>query len=197
MATPGHEFDDIVDGRASGVINAGAGGGGGGGGANLSNFDAEKAENDEADCLNPFIEMQFAVMCMEKAETHFKLITSMRASTLPRLTKWDASILSTFLTDFPDLANDVDKLRNLDEERDLKSPAMKKRWREFMMKFEKEIDEYNFGTLIRANCEDDYTQANSMFGYRLQFYAIEIQRNKLGLNDSVYEQVQKDPKRFD
>jgi hypothetical protein len=32
--------------------------------------------------------MQFAVMCMEKAETHFKLISSMRASTLPRLTKY-------------------------------------------------------------------------------------------------------------
>ncbi|GAA5841730.1 hypothetical protein JCM11251_007068 [Rhodosporidiobolus azoricus] len=190
---PGDEFDAIVDGKASSVIQTGgaSSGGGGGGGANLSNFDAEKAENDEG------IEMQFAVMCMEKAETHFKLITSMRASTLPRLTKWDDAILATFLLDFPDLAHDKEKLRNLNEERDLKSPTMKKRWREFMMKFEKEIDEYNFGTLIRANCEDDYTQENSMFGYRLQFYAIEIQRNRLGLNDSVYEQVQKDPKRFD
>jgi hypothetical protein len=25
-------------------------------------------------------------------------------------------------------------------------------------------DEYNFGTLIRANVEDDYTQENSIFG---------------------------------
>lgn len=77
-------------------------------------------------------------------------------------------------------------------------------------------DEYNFGTLIRANVEDDYTQENSIFGvssflspsalcglspfcqltrygrttgYRLQFYAIEIARNRRGLNDKVYELV--------
>ncbi|GAA6044260.1 hypothetical protein JCM8097_002100, partial [Rhodosporidiobolus ruineniae] len=56
--------------------------------------------------------------------------------------------------------------------------------------------EYNFGTLVRLNCEDDYTQENSMFGYRLQFYAIEIARNKLGLNDEVYDLAQADPKRF-
>lgn len=26
------------------------------------------------------------------------------------------------------------------------------------------VDEYNFGTLIRLNAEDDYTETNSMFG---------------------------------
>lgn len=28
----------------------------------------------------------------------------------------------------------------------------------------REAIDYNFGTLIRANCEEDYTQENSIFG---------------------------------
>ncbi|GAA5854948.1 hypothetical protein JCM8547_002318 [Rhodosporidiobolus lusitaniae] len=177
-------IDDIISGGSFGAL------GPDGASQGLpSSFRAEDAQNDEA------IEMQFAVMCMEKAETHFKLISSMKASTLPRLTKWDDLIMESFEKHFPDWQND-DKLKVINED-ELKTPEGKKRWREFMMPFEKTIDEYNFGTLIRSNCEDDYTQENSMFGYRLQFYAIEIARNRRGLNDKVYELTQENPKRWD
>ncbi|TNY23745.1 putative polysaccharide biosynthesis protein [Rhodotorula diobovata] len=138
--------------------------------------------------------MAFAVQCAEQAETFFNLITQVQPSTLKRLTKWDDDIVEAFLAAFPEY-DDADKLRVLDED-EIKSPAGKKRWRDFMMPFEKKIDEYNFGTLIRLDCTQDYSEANSMFGYRLQFYALEILRNRKGLNDAVWQKVRDDPNAF-
>lgn len=74
-----------------------------------------------------------------------------------------------------------------------------------------ELD-YNFGSLVRADCEKDYSEENSIFGQspslesvsrlrgmiltlcwivlRLQFYAFEILRNRKGLNDVVWQEHQ-------
>ncbi|GAA6062752.1 hypothetical protein JCM10212_005548 [Sporobolomyces blumeae] len=170
------EIDDIISG--------GSGLGVAGGGGIPSNFSAETAENDQA------IEMQFAVTCVEHAETYWNLITKVQPSTLKRLTKWDDDIYDAFASHFPEYVNDDGtKLRRLNED-EMKDKEGKKRWREFMLPFEKKVDEYNFGTLIRLDCEDDYTETNSMFGYRVQFYAIEIARNRKGLNDKVWKDAQ-------
>ncbi|BGO88556.1 hypothetical protein NBRC10512_004652 [Rhodotorula toruloides] len=174
-------IDDIISG------GSGLGVSGGGGGI-PSTFDPENAQNDEQ------IEMQFAVACMEQAEAYFNLITKVKPSELKRLTKYDDEIMKAFEQHFPDYQSD-ERLRLLKED-ELKSAEGKKRWREFMTdkvfpESMREAIDYNFGTLIRANCEDDYTQENSIFGYRLQFYAIEIARNRRGLNDKVWEQAQK------
>lgn len=45
------------------------------------------------------------------------------------------------------------------------------------------MENYNFGTLIRKNAHDDYNEKNSFIVIRIQFYAIELARNKEGLND--------------
>ncbi|GAA6024345.1 hypothetical protein JCM11491_000385 [Sporobolomyces phaffii] len=180
------EIDDIISGGSVGALGADGRPQG-----IPSTFSAESAENDES------IEMQFAVTCVEQAETYWKLITGIKPSTLKRLTKWDDEIYESFEKHFPDLLEDGGKkLIRLNED-DIKSAAGKKRWREFMMPFEKKVgkcslstDDYNFGTLLRFNAEDDYTEENSMFGYRVQFYAIEIARNRFGLNDKVYEAAQ-------
>ncbi|GAA5826084.1 hypothetical protein JCM3770_000981 [Rhodotorula araucariae] len=180
----GDEMDAIISGSGA---SGGLGVAGGSGGI-PQGFDAENAQNDEG------IEMQFAVMCMEQAEVYFGLITKIKPSELKRLTKWDDEIVEAFLKAFPEY-DDADKLRLLSED-EIKSPGGKRRWREFMMPFADKIDEYNFGTLIRLDCTQDYTQANSMFGYRLQFYALEILRNRKGLNDAVWQRVQDDPDAF-
>ncbi|GAA5949964.1 hypothetical protein JCM3765_007752 [Sporobolomyces pararoseus] len=173
------EIDDIISGGSVGAL-----GSNGQPAALPSTFSAETAENDES------IEMQFAVTCVEQAETYWKLITGIQPSTLKRLTKWDDDIFESFSKHFPDYLEDgAKKLIKLDED-EIKSAGGKKRWREFMMPFEKKVDEYNFGTLIRLNAEDDYTETNSMFGYRVQFYAIEIARNRNGLNDKVWKAAQ-------
>lgn len=76
-------------------------------------------------------------MCFEQADAYFNLITKVKPSELKRLTKWDDEIMESFKTHFPDYQSD-EKLRILDEN-EMKSPAGKKRWRDFMMPFDKKI----------------------------------------------------------
>ena len=76
--------------------------------------------------------------------------------------RWDDEIMEAFEKAFPEMQTD-DKLRKLDEN-EMKSKQGKERWRNFMTPFEKRIDDYNFGTLIRADCSGDYTEENSIFG---------------------------------
>ena len=70
--------------------------------------------------------------------------------------------MDAFAKAFPELQND-EALKVINED-DMKSKVGKERWRNFMTPFEKVIDEYNFGTLLRLNCAEDYTEQNSMFG---------------------------------
>ncbi|KAG0664051.1 hypothetical protein C6P46_001912 [Rhodotorula mucilaginosa] len=177
------EIDDLISANMASGSGAGSAvlSGEGSGSAGVAGFNPEEAQNDES------IEQQFAVMCFEQAEAYFNLITKVKPSELKRLTKWDDEIMESFKTHFPDYQSD-EKLRILDEN-EMKSPAGKKRWRDFMMPFDKKIDEYNFGTLIRTNCEEGYTEENSMFGKSF-FYAIEIARNRRGLNDVVWKRAQ-------
>ncbi|KAL7006088.1 diacylglycerol O-acyltransferase 1 [Cystobasidiomycetes sp. EMM_F5] len=109
-------------------------------------FDAANAPNNED------IEKQFAVKCMEHAETYWKLITALPPSKL-RLTKHDDELVSSFLADFPEF-NDNEKLARITDD-EIKSPAMKDRWRTFFKKWEKTMD--NFGTLMRSDCKLEYS----------------------------------------
>ncbi|KAI9137873.1 UPF0368 protein Cxorf26-like protein [Paraphysoderma sedebokerense] len=123
----------------------------------------------------PEMEKQWAVKALHQAETYYKLITSLDPSRL-RLTKIDDEIYSEFKEAFPNLR--IDKV----EIEDFKSEKSKAAWREFIMKFEKKVADYNFGTLLRMDCRGDYTDDNSLFVTRVQFYAVEIARNREGLN---------------
>lgn len=96
-----------------------------------------------------------------------------------RLTPNDDVIYSHFRQDFPDLNVDV---INEDE---LKSAAGKAKWRPFCEKFKNIVEDYSFGTLMRADAKDEYTDANTLLVPRIQFYAIEIARNREGINDSI------------
>ncbi|KAI9249550.1 putative polysaccharide biosynthesis protein [Sporodiniella umbellata] len=121
------------------------------------------------------IEKQWAVKAMHHAETYFNLISAMDGSQL-RLTNIDDEIFQDFQETFPEV-----DVTHLDEEQ-FKSAAGKEKWRNFVNKYEKRVNEFNFGSLIRIDCREDYTEQNTMFGVRMQFYAIEIARNKKGLN---------------
>lgn len=97
------------------------------------------------------------------------------------------------MQEFPDFS--VEKV-NLEL---LKSEAAKAKWRPWMNKYEKRVQDFNFGTLLRLDASEDYTEENSIFGKlvllstrrdlsylvatRIQFLAIEITRNRLQLND--------------
>lgn len=141
----------------------------------MSTFDAETAENLED------IEKQFAVKAVTQAETYWGLLEKIPGSKL-KLTKHDDAIFEQLLEDFPEFKEPA----NVAEisEAAMKSALGKAKWRTFCEKF-KDIEDYNFGTLLRTKCDDFYTQEGAMFAVRIQFYAIEICRNRYGLNDWI------------
>ncbi|RDL31098.1 Uncharacterized protein BP5553_09887 [Venustampulla echinocandica] len=142
-------------------------------------FNAEEADNLED------IEKQFAVKVVQHMSTYWAILEKVRGSTL-RLTKLDDEIYLHLRKDFPEF----DPSKTIDED-EMKSKIGKERWRNFMMAYEKKIDDYNFGTVMRANPKWEYGEDETIFVPRMQFYAIEIARNKAGLNDWVYDNSEK------
>ncbi|KAF3315995.1 hypothetical protein TWF173_002776 [Orbilia oligospora] len=144
-------------------------------------FNAETAENSED------IEKQFAVKAVMYMQTHWELLTRCRGTDL-KLTKIDDEIYEHLKETFPDL--DVSK--KLDED-EMKSKEGKEKWRNFVNVYENKVKDFNFGTMLRTEPGAEYDQNTTIFSVRMQytfqFYAIEIARNKLGLNDWIYNQA--------
>ncbi|XP_053321509.1 protein PBDC1 [Spea bombifrons] len=129
---------------------------------------------------DPNVEMIWAMKAYQHAEVYFNLISSVDPRIL-KLTKTDDLIYKTFREDFPDLR--IDKI----DAEELKSAEAKERWRPFCMKFEKLVEDFNYGTLLRLDSSCDYTEENTIFSTRIQFFAIEIARNREGCNDKVFQ----------
>lgn len=120
--------------------------------------------------------------------TYWAILEKMRGSML-RLTKMDDEIYEHFKREFPEF----DPKETIDEDK-MKSKEGKERWRNFMMTYEKTVEDYNFGTMLRLNPKFEYGEKETIFGLpalvpingqstdtgvtamRMQFYAIEIAR---------------------
>lgn len=76
-----------------------------------------------------------------------------------RLTKIDDEIHEHFKNEFPDF--DLEGTINEDE---MKSKAGKERWRNFINTYDKRIDDFNYGTMLRANAKWEYGEKESIFG---------------------------------
>ncbi|KOS23323.1 Protein PBDC1 -like protein [Escovopsis weberi] len=160
------------------------------GGPIPKNFDAENADNMEEACpslpslTSKGIEQQFAVKAVQHLETYWAILQKVKGSTL-RLTKIDDDIYDHLKKDFPEF----DPAATINED-EMKSKSGKERWRAFMNAYEKKVDDFNFGTMLRNNPKVEYEQETTIFVPRMQFYAVEIARNKNGLNDWIYEKAQ-------
>ncbi|KAL7731658.1 hypothetical protein ACLKA6_000954 [Drosophila palustris] len=141
-------------------------------GASMLSRPAEEFGNDS------LVEDLWAIKALEHAEVHFNLLTSVHPSQL-RLTPYDDQIYATFRQDFPDL-----QVGRLTDDI-LKSASEKLKWRQFAEKFNK-MDDYSYGTLMRADASKEFSPDNSIFVFRVQFLAIEIARNREGCNDEVH-----------
>uniref|UniRef100_A0A663E8M0 Polysaccharide biosynthesis domain containing 1 n=1 Tax=Aquila chrysaetos chrysaetos TaxID=223781 RepID=A0A663E8M0_AQUCH len=136
-------------------------------------------------CLTPLlppqprVELAWAMKAHQHAQVYFNLISSVDPKFL-NLTKVDDQIYSEFRKSFKDLKIDV-----LDPE-ELKSESAKEKWRPFCLRFEGVVEDFNYGTLLRLDCRKDYTEENTIFATRIQFFAIEIARNREGCNSVVY-----------
>ncbi|USP82472.1 uncharacterized protein yc1106_09746 [Curvularia clavata] len=142
----------------------------------------EETENFEE------IEKQFAVKgtddFVQHMETYWKILEKVPGSKL-RLTKIDDEIYEHLKKDFPEF----DAAATLNED-EMKSKEGKERWRKFISEYENKVEDYNFGTMLRASPKSEYSQEGTIFAVRMQFYAIEIARNREGLNDWIYEKAQ-------
>jgi hypothetical protein len=92
--------------------------------------------------------------------TYWAILEKVRGSTL-RLTKMDDEIYEHLKADFPEF----DPAQTIDED-EMKSKTGKERWRKFMMAYEKKIDDYNFGTMLRSDPKWEYGQDETIFGKR-------------------------------
>ncbi|EDW70466.1 protein PBDC1 [Drosophila virilis] len=142
-------------------------------GASLLSRPAEEFGNDS------LVEEMWAAKALEHAEVHFNLLTSVPPAQL-RLTPYDDQIYATFRQDFPDL-----QVARLSDDI-LKSATEKLKWRQFAEKFNK-MEDYSYGTLMRADASKEFSPDNSIFVFRVQFLAIEIARNREGHNDEVHK----------
>jgi hypothetical protein len=91
-------------------------------------------------------------------ETYWSILEKMRGSTL-RLTKFDDEIYDHFKREFPDF----DPAATINED-EMKSKEGKEKWRNFIQEYEKKIDDYNFGTMLRANPKFEYGEKEVIFG---------------------------------
>jgi hypothetical protein len=103
-------------------------------------------------------------------QTYWAILEKVKGSSL-RLTKIDDDIYEHLMKDFPEF----DPAATINED-DMKSKSGKERWRKFMMAYEKKVDDYNFGTLLRSNAKFEYGEKETIFVPRMQFYAVEIAR---------------------
>ena len=123
--------------------------------------------------------------------TYWSILEKVPGSKL-RLTKIDDEIYEHFQKEFPDF----DPKATIIED-DMKSKAGKEQWRNFIMQYENKVDDYNFGTMLRASPAMEYGEKETIFGVfgapkryavvltadhfsitavRMQFYAVEIAR---------------------
>lgn len=138
------------------------------------------------------MEKQFAVKAVQHMMTYWSILEKLPGSKL-RLTRMDDDILEHLHKDFPDF----DPAATIDEDK-MKSKEGKEQWRNFMNvyeKGEKKVEDFNFGTMLRKDPKFEYGQEETMFAVRMQFYAIEISRNRAGLNDWIYEKAQKEARK--
>ncbi|KAJ6658665.1 hypothetical protein lerEdw1_019825 [Lerista edwardsae] len=131
---------------------------------------------------DPAVEMIWAMKAHQHAEVYYNLISSVDPQFL-KLTKADDQIYAEFRKNFRDLKIDV-----LDPE-DLKSEPAKEKWRPFCMQFDGVVEDFNYGTLLRLDCSQGYSEENTVFATRIQFFAIEIARNREGCNRVVYHRA--------
>lgn len=92
--------------------------------------------------------------------TYWAILEKMRGSSL-RLTKMDDEIYEHFRKEFPEF----DPRETIDENK-MKSKEGKEKWRNFMMAYDKTVEDYNFGTMLRSNPKFEYGEKETIFGLR-------------------------------
>ena len=126
------------------------------------------------------VEEMWAMKAAEHAEVYFNLLCSVEPTRL-KLTgnkELDDTIYEDFQKSFPDL-----NVASFTED-DIKNDKAKAAWRKFSESY-KDVEDFSLGCLLRLNASQDYTEENTCIAIKIQFFAIEIARNRQGHNDAL------------
>jgi hypothetical protein len=106
--------------------------------------------------------------------TYWSLLENIPGSKL-RLTRLDDDIYDHFKRHFPefDVASDI-------HEDEMKSKEGKEKWRKFIGEYEKTVDDFNFGTMLRINPRMEYGEKETIFG-RLRPFAKMFELSQLAV----------------
>jgi len=138
---------------------------------------------------NPQIEKQWAIAAYDYSRAFMNLITTLKDHKSIKLTNIDDDIYLDFRDTFPDMKV------NVFSEDEMKSEESKLKWRPFMLRYEKRLDDFNILTLLRIDCEKDYTEDNSCVVPRIQFYSIEVARLRGAYNAKIQQKSINNPKK--
>lgn len=140
---------------------------------------ADEFDNDKQ------LEYLWAEKAYDHNEVYFNLLCSVDTKQL-RITPIDDLIYREFRKEFPDM--DVKVI----DENHLKSTEEKAKWRPFCERFRDVLEDYSFGTLLRANAEEDNRPDNTILVTKIQFCCIEIARNREGVNSVLRKKFLRD-----
>lgn len=123
------------------------------------------------------MERLWAAKAFAHADAYARLINTCKDISKIRLTKQDDEIYTKFRRIFPDLNVEV-----FDYEYS-KSKDQKELWRTFFEGYTDElVKDWNMATLMRPDATKEFSEENSCIVTRIQFHAIEISRNREGIN---------------
>jgi hypothetical protein len=105
---------------------------------------------------------------VEHMTTYWSILEKMPGSKL-RLTRYDDDIHDHFKTTFPDF----DLKATIDEDA-MKNKEGKEKWREFINAYDKKVEDYNFGTMLRANPAWEYGEKETIFGMFVISYYVAV-----------------------
>lgn len=108
--------------------------------------------------LSPFSSLTCFLTAVQHMSTYWAILEKVKGSSL-KLTKMDDDIYEHLKKDLPDF----DPAATINED-EMKSKLGKEKWRNFMMCYDKKIDDYNFGTMLRTSPTEEYTQDGTIFG---------------------------------
>lgn len=129
------------------------------------------------------VEIQWAIKAARHAETYFNLLCAYPDKSKMKLTKVDREIYTEFRRLFPRNKFELSFLQISS----LKSAASKKKWRTLIDMYKESVNDYNFGTLVRLDASLGYSEGNSEIVTRIEFIAIEVARNREGINDAIHK----------
>nr|CDS32560.1 protein of unknown function DUF757 [Hymenolepis microstoma] len=137
--------------------------------------DAKNYVNEES------VEVSWAIAAYDHAEVYYDILSAVPDARILRLSPFDDKIYAAFCKAFPDF--DVDRFT----EDDIKSNEKKELWREFCNSFDGVVDDFNRGTLLRLDSSQEYSENNTCIVPRIQYLAIEIARNRRGINNQIHK----------